>query len=131
MRGEDTLRALEAALVRARALGCSVSVAVVDAGGRTVGALSMESALPSSPDVAGRKAFSACRFGRPTEEVAALVTPESRQIAEVAADPRITFVPGGLPILRDGRVVGAIGVAGGTSEQDADCGRAAKAAVEP
>ncbi|RED16774.1 GlcG/HbpS family heme-binding protein [Parasphingopyxis lamellibrachiae] len=117
--------ALDAALAAANADGPAMSIAVVDEGGFPLCLERMDGAGLMTAKVAAEKA-----------RTAALLRAPSRVLADrVATDPallRLTdYLPmaGGLPIMAEGRCIGAIGVSGGTPEQDEQVGQAGLAAL--
>lgn len=126
---DHTLAMLAAVVRQARADGAVVAATVLDAAGATVAAQRMDGIFPAAATLADRKAFGALNCRMSTREASG-VFPEPIRQALVAAEPRISFLHGGVPVLRDGAVVGALGVAGGTGEQDAACCEAAIAALE-
>jgi uncharacterized protein GlcG (DUF336 family) len=90
----------------------------------------MDGAYRTAPGFATKKAFTALNFGVPSAVMVENIQPEGRQAVIALADPRLTFIGGGVPIKDgDGVVVGAIGAAGGTAEQDAACCEAALATL--
>jgi uncharacterized protein GlcG (DUF336 family) len=98
--------------------------AVVDAGGHLVALERMDDAQTGSVDVAIQKAKTAIAFKRPTK------TFEDRTLAGrnvLLGLPGVIPIEGGLPIVVGGQHIGAIGVSGGSSEQD---GIAAQAALD-
>ncbi len=111
----DARAAIAAGLAEADALGLAVSLAVVDAGGYPVALHRMDGAGLLTAEVALRKA-----------RTAALLRAPSRVLADrVAGDPALLaltdYLPmaGGVPITAEtGAVAGAVGVSGGTAEQD-------------
>jgi uncharacterized protein GlcG (DUF336 family) len=127
----------EAARTRAEALGVSVSVAVVDAGGHLVAFERMDKAEIAGPQLAVDKAFTAVAHRCPSGDLAIDAAPQG-SLAGLASNGggRYVTFPGGLPLWSpDGRVVGGVGVSGATAEQDLTCaGEAARLwpfAVEP
>lgn len=123
--------AVDAALVRAAALGVAVSVAVVDSGGHPLVCARMDGALLHGFDIAGDKAFTAAATGAPTAAVAAYVAAQPEAVRRMLESrPRLVTAAGGFPIRGDGLLLGAIGVSGGTEEQDADCATAGMAALD-
>lgn len=125
---EAVRKALQAAEAEARRQGWSVSVAVVDGAGELAGFLRLDGAPPSSVAVSQAKARSAARFRRPTAAMdSALVAGRTAFLVIPDAMP----VAGGVPIVVDGEVVGAVGVSGVTSAQDAQVARAGAAVVVP
>lgn len=117
----DAHRVIDAALERARETGVAVSVAVMDAGRELLAFTRMDGALLVSIETALGKAYAARSLNRRTGEIAPDTQPGNPLYGlEVAVrQPFVTF--GGGDVLRIGdEVVGAVGVAGGTIEQDED-----------
>jgi glc operon protein GlcG len=94
---------------------------VVDDGGNLVYLGRMDGTQIGSIEVAQGKAQTALRFKRPTKVLQDMI--DNNQPHFVTLD-HITGVQGGLPILLDGKVIGAIGASGGTSAQDEQCAQA-------
>lgn len=90
-------------------------VTVVDDGGNLVYLGRMDGAQLGSIDVAQGKARTALSFRRPTKAFQDLIDQNQPHLVTL---PHVTAVQGGLPIMLDGKVIGAIGVSGGTSAQD-------------
>lgn len=113
----------QAALAHAKSLGVALSVAVVDAGGHLVTFDRMDDAEIAGPHLAVAKAATAVAHRCPTGELAALAG-EGGSLAGLGASGagRYIVFPGGLPLWTDdGRVVGGVGVSGGTAEEDLAC----------
>ncbi len=126
----DARRAIDAALERARAIDVAVSVAVVDAGREPLAFARMDGALLVSIETALGKAYTARSLNRATGDISPDTLPGHPLYGlEVAgSQPFVTF--GGGDVLRiGGAVVGAVGVAGGTIEQDEDILAAALEAI--
>ena len=121
-------RALDAAVAEARRQGWAVSIAVVDAAGELVAFLRMDGAPYSSIDVARAKARTAARFRRPTRGLDSALSAGRLAILGLEG---ATPVEGGVPIVVGGDVVGAVGVSGVTSPQDAQVAQAGARAVMP
>ncbi|MFB7343248.1 heme-binding protein [Streptomyces hydrogenans] len=103
----------------ARAAGVAVSVTVLDAGGHPLAFLRDDSAVLISGETSTRKAYTALQLGAPTADLVDLVTPDGPfHTLPTALDRPLLFIAGGVPIHRDGRLVGAIGLGGGAPEQD-------------
>jgi len=121
-------RMTAAALARADELGAVVSAAVVDAGGHLVHFQRMDGAEIAGPTLAVDKAFTAVAHRIDTAELTALAAPGGT-LAGLQANGggRYVVFGGGLPCRSDGRVVGGIGVSGGSAEQDVACATAAAA----
>ena len=129
----DARAALAAAEERAAELGLAVAVAVVDEGGRIIAVHAMDGVQPAGPDVAMAKARAAALFRRPTaafEEVAAALGKPAVLLLPSAV-PHALPVTGGVPIRAPdpGGIAGAVGVSGGSGDQDADVAHRAAAAV--
>ena len=120
-------RAIAAAVAEARKQGWLVSIAVVDNGGELVAFLRMDDASPSSVDISRGKARTAARLRRATRLLDSTLTAGRLPILGIDG---ITPVEGGVPIIVNGEVVGAIGVSGATSAQDAQVARAGVATVK-
>ena len=111
-----TDRAIELAQQKGVALG----VAVVDEMGVVMQMDRMDGAPPGSPDLAEARAATALVFQRPTLELTKSMTPDRLTRVAAAVHFNILDGGGGAPILRDGQVVGAIGLFGGVSDEEAD-----------
>jgi glc operon protein GlcG len=125
----EALAMLSAATEQAHAAGNPIAVAVLDRAGIEIAAQRMDGMFPSGGTLARKKAYGALNLGQPTH-VAIEGYPAPVQAALIAAEPAVSFLPGGMPVLRDGAVVGAIGVTGGTGEQDVACCDAALKALD-
>jgi glc operon protein GlcG len=79
-------------------------------------------------DIALAKANTALQFQDTTAALAGRVKPENK-IAIGQLAPRIAFLGGAVPIVRDGEIIGSIGASGGTEDQDIECAEACLAAV--
>lgn len=120
---DTSKRIAAAALDEARRNGWTMAVAIVDAAGDLVYFEKMDDTQTGSVTVSQSKARSAARFKRPTKafQDALTGTPDGLRILGIeGAVP----VEGGLPIVIGGKIVGAIGVSGGTSQQDGQCAQA-------
>ena len=110
---------------KALSLGLKVNIAVVDDGGHLLAFERMDGARPASGYTAITKATSAATFRQPTGPLAAGATPAdpllnlSLQNAAEASGGKITALKGGVPVMVDDQVIGAVGIGGGTGEQDA------------
>lgn len=125
---EGAQRALNTAAAEAKKNGWNLSIAVVDNAGDLIAFLRMDGASVASVDVARAKARTAARFRRPTAAYDSTVAAGRVQI--LAFDGLIP-VAGGVPIIVNGEVIGAIGASGATSAQDAQAAQAGAAAVQP
>lgn len=122
--------AAKAAVAHAEALGLRVNVAVVDAAGTLAAFLRMPGAPLHSVEIAIDKAYTAASFGLATArwtEVLAEHSPAVRQ--GLVQRPRFVAFGGGLPLREAGVLIGAIGVSGGSEEEDALIAAAGAAAI--
>ncbi|MDR3470709.1 MAG: heme-binding protein [Devosia sp.] len=117
---------LNAAVAAAETMGVPQCVAVVDEGTNLLAFIRMDGARILSIESATRKAMTAATTGQPTGGLA----PDKALLLAEATSGRMTNLPGGLPLMIDGRIVGGIGVGSGTGEQDLEIARAAVAAFE-
>jgi glc operon protein GlcG len=128
VRIETAKKAAAAALAEARRNNWTMAVAVVDTGGHLVYFERMDDTQAGSTTVAQDKARSAALFKRPTkafQDTLAAGGDGLRVLGIRGAVP----VEGGLPLIVDGAIAGAVGVSGGTSQQDGQCAKAAVDAI--
>lgn len=105
-----------------------ISVAVVDAGGNLICFERMDGAEIAGPVLARDKAFTAVAHRIATDELTALVAPGAALAGMYAQDAgRYVAFAGGLPLWDGDRVIGGVGVSGGTAEQDLRAAQAAYA----
>ena len=131
--GAVTLSAAEtvvdAARVAATDIGVPMNIAVVDDGGNLVAFARMDDAWLGSIDIAQNKAYTARAFDMPTKDLAPLAQPGAPLYGiEASNHGRLIVFAGGIPLRSGGRVVGAIGVSGGSVEQDQQVAEAGAAA---
>ncbi len=108
-----------AARAAAEAAGVTVSVSVLDAGGHLLAFRRDDRAVLISGETSTRKAFTALQLDAPTADLADAVRPDGLfHTLPTALDRPLLFIAGGLPVHRDGRLIGAIGVGGGAPDQD-------------
>lgn len=118
-------RIIAAVESEARAMGVAMSVAVVDAGDQLVAFERMDAADLVTVSLARDKAYTALVNRMPTADLAPIVQPGTEYYGyDSLSGGRMVVFAGGLPLERGGVLVGAIGVSGGDSAQDA---RAAEA----
>lgn len=123
---DQARKAMAAAIADARKQNLPMAIAVVDTAGQLVAFERMDNTQTASVMVAQDKAVSAAMYRRPTkvfQDVLAAAGPGLRVLTLRNANA----VEGGIPLIVDGKVIGAIGVSGGSSEQD---GVVAKAGVD-
>lgn len=122
---EGAMKLLNAAMTKASAMGVPQCISVVDAGGHLLAFARMDGAFALSVDTSLMKAKTAASYGKPTGDIAAGL---DLKLAIATRGKRINL-PGGLPIVVDGHVIGGIGVGSGTGEQDREVANAALAAL--
>jgi glc operon protein GlcG len=96
--------------------GWSMDIAVVDAGANLVAFLRMDGALLASISVAQHKARSAVQFRRPTKAFEDAV--QKADLKYVLSVDDVIASRGGIPLIEDGKIIGAIGCSSGTGSQD-------------
>ncbi len=115
----DADRLITAAHRVAHEAGVPVSVTVVDAGGNLLAFRRDDRAVLISGETSTRKAYTAVQLNAATADVADAVKPDGPFYSlPTALDRPLLFIAGGVPIHRDGRLMGAVGVGGGAPEQD-------------
>jgi uncharacterized protein GlcG (DUF336 family) len=115
-------------LARARDLGFQVAIAVVDEAGHLIACDRMDGALWVTPEIARAKASAAAAFRSTTLDLEERFARRMLFAGNVAAlgDHRFVFGKGGVPVVEDGRVVGAVGVSGAVpADNDHDIADAA------
>jgi uncharacterized protein GlcG (DUF336 family) len=115
----DARRVIAAAEQEAEQLGQPMNIAVVDAGGNLVAHVRMDHAWMGSVDIAIKKAWTARAFDIDTKTLSTLTQPGGDFYGIHASnDGRVMIFAGGIPLRQGGTVVGAIGVSGGSGQQD-------------
>lgn len=115
----DAKRVIAAAEKKATELGQPMNIAVADAGGNLVAHVRMDGAWIGSIDISIKKAFTSRAFDIATKDLAAHSQSGGQFFGIHASnDGRVMIFAGGIPLKRDGKVIGAIGVSGGSGEQD-------------
>ncbi len=124
-------RIVEGAIARAQEMGVKLSIAVVDEGGHLVHLSRMDGAPFLSPQIATGKAYTAAAWQVSSGEIEQRSQSGPAFFSSVAAmtQGRTIIRRGALTIVVDGRVVGAAGASGGTSEQDEEAVRAGIASL--
>ena len=118
---EKAIQMVRTAHAEAAKQDTAVTAVVVDESGRLVALGRMDRARPVTVDIAMNKAYTAASFQQPTEELSGVAGQAWFQSLVVSSNGRIMAGGGAIPIVEAGHVVGAIGVAGGTDEQDQRC----------
>jgi uncharacterized protein GlcG (DUF336 family) len=126
---KDARRIIEGAEKKAAEIGQPMNIAVVDSGGNLVAHVRMDNAWIGSIDISVKKAFTSRAFDIATKDLATHSQSGGQFFGIHASNNgKIMIFAGGLPLKHEGKVVGAIGVSGGSGEQDhavAEAGAAA------
>jgi uncharacterized protein GlcG (DUF336 family) len=116
---EDARLIMDAAEAKARAIGVDMDIAITDDGGHLIMFHRMDHARITSIEIAVSKAFTAAGARRSTRDYAHSGQPGGPAYGiHTSHQGRFTIFPGGLPIVVDGHVVGAVGCSSGHSDQD-------------
>ena len=128
---EDAKRMLSAAETKATTLGIPYAIALVDAAGHLVAFSRQDEARIGCIDLAIGKAFTARIFDTPTSQLAVLAeTGKPLFGIQQTNAGRVVILGGGLPIVHDGKIIGAVGASAGTAAQDIAVAEAAIQALD-
>jgi uncharacterized protein GlcG (DUF336 family) len=126
---QDARRVVAAAEKKAKEIGQPMNIAVADEGGNLVTHVRMDGAWLGSIDISIKKAYTSRAFDIATKDLATHSRSGGQFFGIHASNNgKIMIFAGGIPLKKDGKVVGAIGVSGGSGEQDhavAEAGAAA------
>ncbi|MHB8796412.1 MAG: GlcG/HbpS family heme-binding protein [Candidatus Nanopelagicales bacterium] len=115
-------KAIAAGLAKAEEMGSPSSIAVIDSGRELVAFARMDGALLASAEISQAKAYTARSLNSATKDVGGWAQPGGPlyglETAHLSAGRALVTFGGGVPITVDGEVVGAVGVAGGSPDQD-------------
>jgi uncharacterized protein GlcG (DUF336 family) len=116
---DDARRVIAAGEKKARDIGQPMNIAVVDTGGNLVAHIRMDGAWIGSIDISINKAFTARAFDLATKALAEAAQPGKQFFGIHSSNGgRVMIFAGGIPLKRGNQVVGAVGVSGGSGEQD-------------
>jgi uncharacterized protein GlcG (DUF336 family) len=116
---KDARRVIAAAEAKAAEIGQPMNIAVADGGGNLVAHVRMDKAWLGSIDISIKKAYTARAFDIATKDLAEHSQSGGQFFGIHASNNgRIMIFAGGIPLTKGGEVVGAIGVSGGSGEQD-------------
>ncbi|MFT9848196.1 GlcG/HbpS family heme-binding protein [Aneurinibacillus sp. REN35] len=122
---------IEHAEHEARQLGVPMVISVVDEGGNFIACHRMDDALLVSIDIAQNKAWTSVALKMPSANLAAAGTPGAELYGiNTTNSGRIVLFGGGIPLHVEDRIIGAVGVSGGSVEQDVQVAEAAVKAFE-
>ncbi|MFJ7942979.1 heme-binding protein [Streptomyces sp. NPDC096354] len=116
---QDAEALVATARTAAEAAGVAAAVSVLDAGGHLLAFRRDDRAVLIAGETSTRKAFTALQLGAPTADLVDAVQPGGLfHTLPTALDRPLLFIAGGVPVFREGRLIGAVGVGGGAPEQD-------------
>ena len=128
---EEAQRIISAAEDKARQMGQPMNIAVMDAGRNLVAFHRMDGAWVASTDIAIDKAFTSAGRGLTTRKIGEMAQPGQPLFGiNTTNGGRIVIFAGGIPLMRDGEVIGAIGVSGGTVGEDHQVAEAGVTALD-
>ena len=109
---------LQAAVKKAGEIDTAMNIAIVDSGANLKAFLRMDNAWLGSIDIAVKKAKTARFFDMPTGEIGKLSQPGGSLYNIEHSNSGLISFPGGLPLVINGEIIGAIGVSGSSVEND-------------
>ncbi len=122
---EEAQQVIDAAAKKAEEIGQPMDIAVVDAGGNLKALARMDGANIGSITIAINKAYTSIAFQCETADLQEATRPHGPIYGlNDAHGGRLVVFPGGIPLVRDGKIMGAIGVSTGTVEQDQEVAEA-------
>ena len=126
----DARRIIAAAEKKASEIGQPMNIAVADAGGSLIAHVRMDGAWLGSIDISIKKAYTSRAFDIATKDLATHSQSGGQFFGiQASNDGRIMIFAGGVPLKQNGKVVGAVGVSGGSGEQDHAVAEAGAAAL--
>ena len=126
---DNAKKAAAAAVAEARKNSWAMAVAVTDPGGSLVYFEKMDGTQTGSVNVALGKARSAALYKRPTKVWQDIVSGGGAGLRLLGLEGAVP-IEGGIPLVMDGKIVGAIGLSGGSAQQDNQCATAGADAVK-
>jgi len=126
---KDARRVIEAAEKKAKEIDQPMNIAVADEGGNLISHVRMDGAWLGSIDISIKKAYTSRAFDIATKDLA-IHSQSNGQFFGIHASNsgKVMIFAGGIPLKKDGKVIGAIGVSGGSGEQDHTVAEAGAAA---
>lgn len=124
----DARRIIAAGEGKAIEIGVPYNIAVADVGGGLIAHIRMDSAWLGSVDIAINKAWTARAFNMSTEDLSHLAQSGQQGFGiNTTNDSKVVIFGGGIPVKRDGVIIGAVGASGGSVAQDIEVAKAAVA----
>jgi uncharacterized protein GlcG (DUF336 family) len=121
---EEANRIAQGALGKAAALNIKINVAVCDVGGRLLVFQRMDGAMWAGVFGSQGKAVASASFGRPSGDMTERAEHPTFRAIVAHSGGAMIMGQGAVPVIRDGEVLGACGVGGGTGQEDEDCAQA-------
>lgn len=121
---EEANRIAQGALAKAAALNIKINVAVCDVGGRLLVFQRMDGAMWAGVYGSQGKAVASASFGRPSGDMTERAGHPTFRAIVAHSGGAMIMGQGAVPVIRDGKVLGACGVGGGTGQEDEDCAQA-------
>src|ERR1700729_2315423 len=122
----DARQIIAAGERKAIELGIPYNIAVADVGGGLIAHVRMDGAWLGSIDIAINKAWTARAFDMPTDDLSHCAQSGQQGFGlNTTNDSRVVIFGGGIPVKRDGTVIGAVGASGGSVAQDIEVAEAA------
>jgi uncharacterized protein GlcG (DUF336 family) len=129
---DDAKLMLSAAEAKAAEFAIAYNIAVVDAGGHLIAFIRQDDALIGSIDLAIKKAVTTRLFDKKTDYLAKLAQPGEPLFGiHQSNGGNVIIFGGGLPVVREGRLIGAVGASAGSVEQDIAVAQAAVSVMDP
>lgn len=117
---------IEAAEKKAAEIEVPMVISIVDAGGNFVACHRMDEALLVSVDIAQNKAWTSIAMKTPTENLANAASNGAELFGiNTTNNGRVVIFGGGIPLIQDNRIIGAVGVSGGSVKEDIEVAEAA------
>ena len=126
---EGAQQVVAAAVAKANELGVPMVIAVVDESAQLKAYLRMDGSLLASVNVSQSKAITAVGFGLATDQWYSAIEHDPPLLHGVTAIPNFMMIGGGIPLVSDGAIVGAVGVSGGSYQQDTEVAQAGAEAI--
>jgi uncharacterized protein GlcG (DUF336 family) len=124
---EAALDVVRAGLEHADSMGTPSAVAVLDQGGNLLAFARQDGAPLIAGPYAIKKAWTSVSIGQPTQGLWDFLSTDPAMHTGICADPELLVLGGGVPLTIDGQVTGAVGVSGGTYQEDDEIAQAAAA----
>ena len=128
---EVAKKLIESAEAEAKSLGVSMVITILDEGGNLIAKYRMDDAWLASIDISQNKAWTSVALKMPTSNLADVTVPNTELYGLTTTNNgRIVVFGGGIPLVKDGKVIGAVGVSGSAVPNDVKVAEAAVRAFE-